>query len=260
MRILVTAGNTQTPIDAVRCITNIFTGRTGTRIALEAARRAHQVVLVTSHPEVVGQFAAEFGFGEKGTANLGVRTYRTFDDLHRLLAEALSQPERERFDVVIHAAAVSDYAVAGVYAAEGNPAAYAVGSPEEATAEGGRPPRLMPVAGGKISSGHAELWLRLVPTPKLVDLFRSPWGFAGILVKFKLEVGISEAELQQRAEASRLQSGADLMVANTLEGMYSWALVGPVHGSYERVERAALAKRLIDLIDEQGTSESQVEP
>lgn len=251
MRILVTAGNTQTPIDAVRCITNIFTGRTGTRIALEAARRGHRVVLLTSHPEVVGQFAAEFGFGEKGPANLAVWFYRTFDDLHRLLAEALSQPERERFDVVIHAAAVSDYAVAGVYAAEGKRTAYAVGSPAEAAA-GGRPPGLVPVAGGKISSSHAELWLRLVPTPKLVDLVRSPWGFPGILVKFKLEVGISEAELQQRAEASRLQSGADLMVANTLEGMSSWALVGPIHGGYERVERTALAKRLLDLIGERG--------
>jgi phosphopantothenate-cysteine ligase/phosphopantothenoylcysteine decarboxylase/phosphopantothenate--cysteine ligase len=250
MRILVTAGNTQTPIDAVRCITNIFTGRTGTRIALEAARRGHQVVLLSSHPEVVGQFAAEFGFGEKGPANLAVRVYRTFDDLHRLLADALSQPQGERFDVVIHAAAVSDYAVAGVYAAEAHPTPEALGLPGPDPI---RSPRLVPVAGGKISSGHAELWLRLVPTPKLVDLFRSPWGFSGILVKFKLEVGISEAELQQRAEASRLQSGADLMVANTLEGMYSWALVGPVHGCYEQVERAALAKRLLDLNGERGT-------
>jgi phosphopantothenate-cysteine ligase/phosphopantothenoylcysteine decarboxylase/phosphopantothenate--cysteine ligase len=57
MKILVTAGNTQAPIDQVRCITNIFTGRTGTRIALEARERGHDVCLLTSHPEVVKELA-----------------------------------------------------------------------------------------------------------------------------------------------------------------------------------------------------------
>jgi phosphopantothenate-cysteine ligase/phosphopantothenoylcysteine decarboxylase/phosphopantothenate--cysteine ligase len=47
MNILVTAGNTQTPIDKVRCLTNIFSGETGARIAIEAARpsRRHSVRL-----------------------------------------------------------------------------------------------------------------------------------------------------------------------------------------------------------------------
>ncbi|MFO0803298.1 MAG: phosphopantothenoylcysteine decarboxylase [Gemmataceae bacterium] len=31
MKVLVTAGNTQSPLDRVRCITNIFSGRTGLR-------------------------------------------------------------------------------------------------------------------------------------------------------------------------------------------------------------------------------------
>lgn len=33
MRVLVTAGATQVPIDRVRAITNVFTGRTGTQVA-----------------------------------------------------------------------------------------------------------------------------------------------------------------------------------------------------------------------------------
>ncbi len=53
MNLLVTAGNTQAPIDRVRCLTNIFTGRTGAGIALEAHRRGHRVTLLTSHPESV---------------------------------------------------------------------------------------------------------------------------------------------------------------------------------------------------------------
>ena len=47
LNVLVTAGNTQTPLDRVRAITNIFSGRTGTRIALEAHRRGHRVTLLT---------------------------------------------------------------------------------------------------------------------------------------------------------------------------------------------------------------------
>ena len=39
MNLLVTAGNARVYIDQVRCLTNIFTGRTGAAIALEAYER-----------------------------------------------------------------------------------------------------------------------------------------------------------------------------------------------------------------------------
>ena len=54
MKLLVTAGNTLVPIDSVRGITNVFTGRTGAGIALHAYRRGHHVTLLTSHPETAG--------------------------------------------------------------------------------------------------------------------------------------------------------------------------------------------------------------
>ena len=111
MRIIVTAGNTQTPIDRVRCITNIFTGRTGARIALAAHRRGHSVCLVTSHPEVVRDFARE----DLLPGTWEVRPYRTFDDLHERMAEAIPGGE---FDAVVHAAAISDFYVAGIYTPE----------------------------------------------------------------------------------------------------------------------------------------------
>src|SRR5437899_9099274 len=104
MNILVTAGNTQTPIDQVRCITNIFSGRTGAQIATAAHRRGHTVTLLTSHPEVIRKDAP----AERWTT----RSYRTFDDLHALMGELVPG---NRFDVLIHAAAVSDFEIAGVY-------------------------------------------------------------------------------------------------------------------------------------------------
>ena len=79
MNILVTAGNTQAPIDRVRCITNIFTGRTGAAIALEAYRRGHHVKLITSHPEAIDAV-------DPDPVRWRCLTYRTFDDLATRMA------------------------------------------------------------------------------------------------------------------------------------------------------------------------------
>src|SRR5262249_14112903 len=84
MNILVTAGNTQSPIDKVRCITNIFSGRTGAGIALEAYRRGHRVFLLTSHPEVVvDMHEAPAVFDDNRWT---VKPFRTIGELRDLMA------------------------------------------------------------------------------------------------------------------------------------------------------------------------------
>lgn len=220
MKILVTAGNTQTPVDRVRCITNIFSGRTGAQVAATAFDRGHAVTLLTSHPEVLDGLPATRG---RTAPDWAVRSYRTFEALERLMAVEITSG---RYDAVIHAAAVSDFHVAGVFA-------HRDGQFEDASA-------------GKVKSSHPELWLKLVPAPKLVDKVRGAWEFRGKLVKFKLEVGVSEAELLDIAERSRVHSGADLMAANTLDGMHEWAFVGAGPKGYTKVTRAELADRLLD--------------
>jgi phosphopantothenoylcysteine synthetase/decarboxylase len=240
MNLLVTAGNTQTPIDRVRCLTNIFTGRTGTRIALHGHDRGHTVTLLTSHPDVVRELRA----GETpAVGRWTVHAYRTFDDLQTLLE---THVRSGAFDAIIHSAAVSDYRVDGIYA----PAAAThfrtdVGHWE---CDDG-PPALVDMAAGKVKSDAPELWLRLVRTPKLVDCIRTDWGFRGVLVKFKLEVGVSDERLLAIAERSRQHSAADLMAANTLEGSHEWAFLGPLDGAYQRVGRHELAGRLLDAVE-----------
>ena len=219
MNILVTAGNTQTPVDRVRCITNIFSGKTGAQVAATAFDRGHTVTLLTSHPEVLSAIP---GSRERGAPNWRVGTYRTFDDLETLMATEIMSGA---FDIVIHAAAVSDYHVAGVFTH--------------------RDGQFADASAGKVKGSHPELWLKLTPAPKLVDKVRTEWGFAGKLVKFKLEVGVSEAELEDIAERSRVHSRADLMCANTLEGMHDWALIGAGPSGYRRVARAELAAHLL---------------
>jgi hypothetical protein len=91
--------------------------------------------------------------------------------------------------------------------------------------------------------------LRMVRAPKLIDRMRTDWRFQGVLVKFKLEVGVSDETLLEIAEKSRRQSNADLMVANTLEGAAEWALLGPCTGGYRRVARSELAAKLLDVVE-----------
>jgi phosphopantothenoylcysteine synthetase/decarboxylase len=226
MNFLITAGNTQAPIDQVRCITNIFSGKTGAGLALEAHRRGHRITLLTSRPESVLELAAA-----PPAERWRLVAYRTFDELRELLQREVSAAP----DILIHSAAVSDYLCTGVYS--GGPGGF---------------PASDALRQGKIKSSHPQLWLLLTPAPKLIDMVRSLWGFTGLLVKFKLEVGVEEAQLRDIAEASRLQSQADLMVANTLEGMHEWAIVGA--RTYQRIDRPALARTLIDLLELHGAS------
>lgn len=237
MHVLVTAGNTLTLIDQVRCLTNIFTGRTGAAIALEAHSRGHSVTLLTSHPEAVNELAR----GRPLTDHWKVRHYRTYEDLQSRMSESI---EPGGLDAIVHCAAVSDYLCGGVYA----PAPATRFDPENAHWYGD-PPALANRLAGKVKSDEPELWLRLVRAPKLVDLVRADWGFRGLLVKFKLEVGLSDDELLDVAERSRAQSDADLMVANTLDGAPLYAFVGTGAGLYERVTRAELAARLLDRLE-----------
>ncbi len=240
MNILVTAGNTHAPIDRVRVLTNIFTGKTGANAALCAYGRGHRVTILTSHPDTLGAArpAPEPVPGET-EPRLRVVPFATFDDLAGLLQ---AEVRAGGYDAIFHAAAVSDYLSAGVYAPA--PGSFFSARTRQWDESGGHPAMVEQKA-GKIKSHEPELWLRLVRAPKLVDRVRSPWGFKGVLVKFKLEVGLGDQELVRVAEESRAQSGADLMVANTLEGAAHYAYVGPTDGQYDRVPRRELAERLV---------------
>ena len=125
--------------------------------------------------------------------------YRTFDDLHepawqRQLPAAGSTPS-------IHCAAVSDYLMPAASTPRRRRRA---STPTTAPGAAKRARRgCVDRAAGKVKSDEPELWLRLVRAPKLVDRVRADWGFRGVLVKFKLEVGISDdtAARDRRASA-----------------------------------------------------------
>ena len=168
-----------------------------------------------------------------------VRPYRTFHDLHDAMAELVPGG---RFTTLVHAAAVSDYHLAGTYA----PVAGAHFDPMTGAWANGK---LVDVSAGKVKSHHPELWLRLTPTPKLADLVRTTWQFRGTFVKFKLEVGATNDELRRAALRARARSDADLIVANTLEGRDAVAWIGDRRDGWERVDRSRLAVRLLERVE-----------
>ena len=192
MRVLITAGSTQTPIDKVRAITNIFKGKTGTDIAYYFADKSHNVTLITSRPEIMEGMLKEDGWP---MPNLTVIKYTTFNELMQLMKAEIVNG---KYDLIIHSAAVSDYKVDGVFQMN------AVNDLSELNSE------------AKIPSGK-ELYIKVSPTEKIVDKIKGEWGFTGKLVMFKLQVGMSRNELKRVARASMLRSNADMIVANCLE-------------------------------------------
>ncbi|MCC6427643.1 MAG: hypothetical protein IT435_12585 [Phycisphaerales bacterium] len=91
--ILITAGPTHEPIDAVRFIGNRSSGRLGLALADAAAARGHPVTLL------LGPVT-----GLPADPSIGIHRFRTCEDLRTLLATHGSA-----HDVVIMAAAVADF-------------------------------------------------------------------------------------------------------------------------------------------------------
>lgn len=101
MRILVTAGATREPIDAVRFLSNTSTGTTGAALADAWAQAGHTVVLLHGHGAVLPAKPVER------------EAFTSADDLAARLARRL---QAEAFDLVVMAAAVADYRPAEITA------------------------------------------------------------------------------------------------------------------------------------------------
>lgn len=97
MRWLVTAGGTREPIDAVRVLANLSTGRLGAAVADAARAAGHEVLLLHA------------GDAATAASDIARERFVTTADLQALLAR-----HAPAADVVVHAAAVADYLPSGV--------------------------------------------------------------------------------------------------------------------------------------------------
>ena len=177
LRVLVTSGGTKEPIDGVRSIANFSSGRTGVAIAEYFARSGHSVTLLRASDSA-------------STALVDSKPYTTFVDLERLLRTELA----EEYDVVIHAAAVSDYSVDSIASANGE---------------------VLPREGKVSSQGGLTIWLK--ENPKLLDQFRAWTKNPKIkIVAFKLTSGADEAQRMDAVKAVFERAHPDWVVQNDL--------------------------------------------
>ena len=216
-RILITAGGTREPIDSVRYIGNLSSGRTASRLADELIDAGHNVTWLGAENAVTPR------------RSCAMPRFSSFDDLALQLQVLLSENE---FDVVIHAAAVSDFSVASILTPEGD------------TLDGSK---------AKLSSG-SDLLLRLKSNPKLLSKIRS-WSKNRLLhvIGFKLT---DSGDVQQQIDAVKKQfdeSGVDAVVHNDLADIsceaHPFQLHIPMHKPVA-CEDAEMLARKIDKLTE----------
>lgn len=179
LRVLITSGGTSEPIDGVRVLSNTSTGATGALVADHFASHGHDVTLLHARR------------ADSSRAARWDETFTTFADLDAALTRLLGEND---FDAVIHAAAVSDFAVEAI---EVEGVAHAPGQ-------------------GKIPSGAAPV-LRLRANPKLLDGLRARSRNRAVrVVAFKLTQEAGSQEV--RDAVSRLFAGGatDFVVHNDL--------------------------------------------
>lgn len=201
-RVLITAGPTWVPIDSVRVISNISTGEMGLLLAKEAARSGAIVDLC------LGPIGS-FDLGKK----IHVFRFTYFTELFDLIKRGL---KKKKYDVILHAAAVSDY--------------------------------LTHARRGKISSKKNRLVLKLERAPKIIKAIRqlNPKTY---LVMFKFETGVSDSLLIKRAQIAMLQVKADMVIANTIkDGKYKGYILNGSGLISKSNSREGLSQRLIEVL------------
>ncbi|MBU1726363.1 MAG: phosphopantothenoylcysteine decarboxylase [Candidatus Omnitrophica bacterium] len=148
--------------------------------------------------------------------NIRLINFRFFDELKDIIVKELRS---HRYDAMIHSAAVSDYAPQKLYRT-------------------------------KIGSGLKKLALSLKSTPKIIDLIKQirPDIF---LVGFKFEPQSGKQRLIKEAKDLILSSGADLVVANTLQrNKYKSFISDGVRVYIEAENKRVLVAKLSGLVKE----------
>lgn len=178
MRILVTAGGTQEPLDEVRFLTNFSTGRTGAILTETWTAAGHHVTHLCGRTAIPPSNSFE------------LQRYGSFADLNSQLQAILGA---EPFDLVVHAAAVSDYSISEIRAGERT---YPPGST------------------GKIDSSAEELVLKLKRNYKILDRLKGYAAGHPIVVGFKLTNTPSRSEREQAIFKLSLNPAIDFVVHN----------------------------------------------
>ena len=193
MKILITSGGTKVPIDRVRSITNMSHGTFGSRIAdafytklfndqVMSRDFSHKITffMAKGSKRPMRQSIDNESF-DSGVDIMKYVEYSTFDEYKAGIEKLLSE---EKFDIIVVAAAVSDYGVANYY-------------------------------NGKYRSREDDMCIKLVKLPKILPIMRKLAPDA-VICGFKLLVDSTTAELLNAMKNQIVESDVDLVIGNDL--------------------------------------------
>jgi phosphopantothenoylcysteine decarboxylase / phosphopantothenate---cysteine ligase len=174
--ILITSGGTMEYIDPIRVITNLSSGKMGYAIVKESLEQGAKVTHIVGNSSVSSS-SAGYSFNSDNLITIRINTS---DEMY---AKVISEITSKKFDIVIFAAAVTDFKLSQIY-------------------------------DKKIPSQVSDsINLELIPTKKIIneiklidkDLF---------LVGFKAYYDVSDTFLIKKAKKKLKECNADIIVAN----------------------------------------------
>jgi phosphopantothenate-cysteine ligase len=235
MNVVVTGGGTIAPIDDVRQIANVSSGRFSARLTEASLRRGASVWHVHA-PSAELPFLREARF-DLAAADLDAEHAR-LDDLARRWREA-----RDRLHLIpLRLGTVADYAETLERALRARPIDVAL----LAMAVSDFEPEPVP---GKLGGDAESLVVRGWPTPKVIRSVRD-WAPSVYLVGFKLQSNVDREALIRQARDACLINRADVTVANDLRdvkaGRHKLYLVRPGCPTVVLEPGADLADRLVE--------------
>lgn len=202
-KFIVTAGGTKEKIDDVRFITNRSSGKMGAAIVEALFLRGADVLLIRAKDAVKPRYV------------VNELTFETSAELSNLI-----QQNVPNYDVIYHAAAVSDFQVADPQA-------------------------------GKISSKEG-FTLRMEPQAKIINIIKE-WNPNIKLIAFKASDETNEEKLIEIVKTKLTDSKADAIVANGMNAFdndTNEVLIVLSNGDIKKLTMASkqeIAKQLIDL-------------
>ena len=218
IKVLVTAGGTQEPIDTVRVISNLSSGRTGVTLAETLEHMGFDVTLLQAH-------------GSVKTKQITNKEYFTsFKSLDEKMQQLLGAGN---FSHVIHAAAVSDYSVDSI------------------EVEGAK---YRPFDVKKISSNAEGMSIHLKRNHKIVDRLRDYSKNKDLkVIAFKLTSGASAEDKKTAVDKLFKSAHADYVVHNDLTDIdivkrtHKFSLISP-KGTIPCDNLETLASELMQVI------------
>jgi len=206
-KVLITCGPTWVAIDPVRVISNISSGELAHNLTRNFLKENAKITLLQG--PVTDMFSC---------SSVKVIHFKYLDEFSYLLKQEL---KKTHYDVVVHAAAVSDY-------------------------------ELKKRSLQKIKSNLNRLQLQLVPTQKLISTIKriQPKAF---LVGFKLETSSDKNKLLSRVKDLTKGSGCDLVLGNIINKNSYQAFVVDRTGKIlaKANSRAQITSKLIRILKDQ---------